>query len=166
MRFDSSKKSFNLLEDEPLFDKDIASLDYDDEVPYDEYADPSALKLNNKDNTNVMLDKIEKRLSRIEGMLSLLCKDKSSQGTSMNTTIYNNVKETLPPVNKISENNMEVFRTPAALRPKGTMLEEIQTVLTPKDLGLNVGDPAASQANNDDLNTNCSLDMSMYDDNV
>ena len=62
--------------------------------------------------------------------------------------------------------NMEVFRTPAPLRPKGTMLEEIQTVLTPKDLGLNVGDPAASQANNNDLNTNCSLDMSMYDDNV
>ena len=44
MRLDSSKKSFNLLEDEPLFDKDIASVDYDDEVPYAEYIDPSALK--------------------------------------------------------------------------------------------------------------------------
>lgn len=166
MRLDSSKKSFNLLEDEPLFNKDIASVDYDDEVPYAEYIDPSALKLNNKDNVNIMLDKIEKRLSRIEGMLSLLCKDSSSQGTSMNTTIYNNVKESLPSVDKGTADNMEVFRTPASLRPKGTMLEEIQTVLTPKDLGLSVGDPAASQQNNNDLNTDCSLDMSMYDDNV
>lgn len=99
-------------------------------------------------------------------MLSLLCKDRSSQGTSMNTTIYNNVKETLSPVDRSTTDNVEVFRTPAPFRPKGTMLEEIQTVLTPKDLGLSVGDPAASQQNNNDLSTDCSLDVSMYDDNV
>ena len=107
----------------------------DDETLF--YNDNMELPKKDIDDLYELLEEIRDRVDRIE---------KSLEASHPSTV-------------PIQESIQSALHAPANVRPKGTMLEEIQTVLTAQDA-------MKDQAGVGEINTNCSLPSSIIDDEI
>ena len=149
---------------ESLEDEDDLVIDFDDDISGFEcddmeYRKPTSPVKPSSQSSNVMplLQEINNRLIHIEDML---------RGNSQKVTVT--TQSTAPSIQEMNEaiaqgDIMGRLTPPSNVVPTGTMLGEIQSVLSQQaSVG---GDAATAQAANDVVDV-CSLNTSAYDDEV